>query len=364
MEDDDSLKHELLAIGRISTSKAKPEAGLEEVPMQLEPIPSNVLEELARRYRTSPQKAYILQLLEDTGRADTEENLRFIENLYGDISTIEMTSIQKEAMWDKFLLSVFSTYVKKAIELLGLEDNRLGDGPKAALEFQNKSKEIIEGFIQPIVTEWRAYHPLATTADTTVFFITMITGLAPGDASRLFIVERQRARERAEMIMNGLRTGKSEEEVETINDNYDLIFELEKPVSIISELSISHILFEAFRENRRLTDILMPVRNGITVSSPVVRIKKMGDKLVRMKGIPAPKEVHEVVVKEPMKAIDALTEGAYDRTKRTTIVSDSNTFAKVVEGELEKDLEKALKKLEELALGETGSEEKKTEDEH
>ena len=164
------------------------------------------------------------------------------------------------------------------------------------------------------------------------------------------------------MIMNGLRSGKSEEEVETINDNYDLIFELEKPASIISELSISHILFEAFRENRRLADILAPVRQGIATSTPVVRIKRMGDKLVRMKGIPAPKETQQVVLKEPEKALDILAKGAYDKTKRTTIVSDSTTFAKVVEGELEKDLEKALKKLEELALGETGNEEKKAED--
>jgi hypothetical protein len=362
MEDDDSLKHELLAIGRISTTKAKSESVMEEVPLELEPIPSKMLEELTRRYQTSPQKAYILQLLEDSGRQDIEENLRFIENVYGDISTVGMTSIQKEAMWDTFLLSVFSTYVGKAVELLGLDQIRIVDGSKAALEFQSKSKEIIEGFIQPIVTEWRAYHPLATTADTAVFFITMITGLAPGDASRLFIIERQRARERAEMIMNGLRSGKSEEEVETINDNYDLIFELEKPASIISELSISHILFEAFRERRKLTDILAQVRQGIATSTPVVKIKKMGDKLVRMKGIPAPKESEQVVVKEPAKALDVLAKGAYDKTKRTTIVSDSDTFAKVVEGELEKDLEKALKKLEELALGETGSEEKKAED--
>jgi hypothetical protein len=362
MEDDDSLKHELLAIGRISTSKTKSESIMEEVPLELEPIPSNILEELTRRYHTAPQKAYLLQLLEDSGREDTEENFKFIENVYGDISTVEMTSIQKESMWDKFLLSVFSTYVGKAIELLGFDQSKIAEGPKAALEFQSKSKEIIEGFIQPIVTEWRAYHPLATTADTAVFFITMITGLTPGDASRLFMVERQRARERAEMIMNGLRSGKSEEEVETINDNYDLIFELEKPASIISELSISHIIFEAFREQRRMADILAPIRQGIATSTPVVRIKKMGDKLVRMKGIPAPKETQQVVVEEPAKALDVLAKGAYDKTKRTTIVSDSNTFAKVVEGELEKDLEKALKKLEELALGETGTEDKKGDD--
>jgi hypothetical protein len=362
MEDDDSLKHELLAIGRISTTKAKSESVMEEVPLELEPIPSKMLEDLTKRYHTVPQRAYILQLLEDSGREDTEENIRFIDNVYGDISTVEMTSIQKEAMWDKFLLSVFSTYVGKAIELLGLDDKKIGDAPKAALEFQSNTKEIIEGFIQPIVTEWRAYHPLATTADTAVFFITMITGLTPGDASRLFIVERQRARERAEAIMNGLRTGKSEEEVECINDNYDLIFELEKPASIISELSISHVLFEAFREHRKLADILAPVRQGIATSTPVVKIKKMGEKLVRMKGIPAPKETQEVIVEEPAKALDVLAKGVYDKTKRTTIVSDSNTFAEVVEGELEKDLEKALKKLEELALGDTGSEEKKTED--
>jgi hypothetical protein len=195
MEDDDSLKHELLAIGRISTAKATSESVMEGVPLELEPIPSKVLEELTRKYQTAPQKAYLLQLLEDSGREDTEENLRFIENVYGDISTVEMTSIQKEAMWDKFLLSVFSTYVGKAVELLGLDQNRIGDGPKAALEFQNKSKEIIEGFIQPIVTEWRAYHPLATTADTAVFFITMITGLTPGDASRVYRREAESARE-------------------------------------------------------------------------------------------------------------------------------------------------------------------------
>jgi anion-transporting ArsA/GET3 family ATPase len=88
----------------------------------------------------------------------------------------------------------------------------------------------------------------------------------------------------------------------------------------------------------------------------------MGDKLVRMKGIPAPKETQQVVLQEPAKALDVLAKGAYDKTKRTTIVSDSNTFAKVVEGELEKDLEKALKKLEELALGETEDEKKKRED--
>ncbi|WXG43397.1 MAG: hypothetical protein WED04_05055 [Promethearchaeati archaeon SRVP18_Atabeyarchaeia-1] len=362
MEDDDSLKHELLAIGRISTAKAKSESMLDEVPIQLEPIPSRVLEELTRKFQTAPQKAYILQLFEDSGRADVEENLRFMESLYGDISAVEMTSIQKEAMWDKFLLSIFSTYVGKAIELLALDEKRIGEGPKAALEFQNKSKEIIEGFIQPIVTEWRAYHPLATTADTAVFFTTMITGLTPTDASKLFVVEKQRARERAEMIMNGLRTGKSEEEVESINDNYDLLFELDKPASIISELSISHILFEAFREKRRLTDVVAPVKQGIATSTPVVRIKKMGEKLVRMKGVPAPKETQEVIVREPEKAIDVLAKGAYDKTKRTTIVSDSDTFAKVVEGELEKDLEKALKKLEELALGEPIIEKKKTDE--
>jgi hypothetical protein len=77
----------------------------------------------------------------------------------------------------------------------------------------------------------------------------------------------------------------------------------------------------------------------------------MGEKLVRMKGIPAPKDSAPVVVKEPEKAIDALMKGAYEDGKRTTIVSEQEGFSKAVEGDLEKDLEKALKKLEEMALG-------------
>jgi hypothetical protein len=82
-----------------------------------------------------------------------------------------------------------------------------------------------------------------------------------------------------------------------------------------------------------------------------------------MKGVPAPKETAAVVVKEPEKAIDVLVKGeVYDKGKRTTIVSDSTSFAKMVEGDLEKDLEKALKKLEEMALGPTEGEEKKPED--
>jgi hypothetical protein len=362
MEDDESLRHELLAIGRISAAKEKAEPAMEELPMQLEPIPDKLLDELARKFRTEPQKAYLLQLLEDSGREDLQGNVRFIESVYGDLSGIEITSIQKEAMWDKFLLSVFVAYVTKAIELLGLEETKVTSSA-TALDFQGNSREVIEGFIQPIVSEWRAYHPLATTADAAVFFITIITGLNPADASRLFVAERQRARERSEQIMNGLRSGKSEEEVECINDNYDLIFELEKPASIISELSISHVVFETLREKRRLADILAPIKQGISISSPVVRIKRMGEKLVRMKGVPAPKETAAVVVKEPEKAIDVLVKGeVYDKGKRTTIVSDSTSFAKMVEGDLEKDLEKALKKLEEMALGPTEGEEKKPED--
>ncbi len=361
MEDDESLKHELLAIGRITTAKEKAEPAMEELPMQLEPIPEKILDELSKKYRTVAQKAYLLQLLEDSGREDLQENVRFIESAYGDLSGIEITSIQKEAMWDKFLLSVFVSYVTKAIELLELEVTRVSSSA-SALDFQSKSREVIEGFIQPIVSEWRAYHPLATTADAAAFFITIITGLGPADASKMFVVERQKARERAEQIMNGLRSGKTEEEVECINDNYDLIFELEKPASIISELSISHIIFETLRERRRLTDILTPVKQGIPISTPLVKIKKMGEKLVRMKGVPAPKETESVVVKEPEKAIDVLVKGAYDKGKRTTIVSEPTSFAKMVEGDLEKDLEKALKKLEELALGPAEGEEKKPAD--
>lgn len=360
MEDDESLRHELLAIGRISAAKGKAEPAMEELPMQLEPIPDKLLDELSKKFRTAPEKAYMLQLLEDSGREDLQRNIRFIESVYGELSGIEITSIQKEAMWDKFLLSVFVAYVTKAIELLGLEEPRV-TSPATALDFQSNSREVIEGFIQPIVSEWRAYHPLATTADAADFFITIITGLGPADASRLFIAERQKARERAEQIMNGLRSGKTEEEVECINDNYDLIFELEKPASIISELSISHIIFETLREKRRLADILVTVKQGIPISTPVVRIKKMGEKLVRMKGVPAPKETAAVVVQEPEKAIDVLVKGeVYDKSKRTTIVSDSTSFAKMVEGDLEKDLEKAMKKLEELALGPTENEEKKS----
>jgi hypothetical protein len=362
MEDDESLRNELLAIGRISASKAKAEPAMEELPMELEPIPSKLLDELSRKFRTVPQKAYLLQLLEDSGRADLQENTRFIESVYGDLTDVEMTSIQKEAMWDKFLFSIFVAYVTKAIELLGLEKTKV-TGPATALDFQTNSREVIEGFIQPIVSDWRAYHPLASTADAAAFFITVITGLGPSDASRIFILERQKARERAEQIMDGLRSGKSEEEVECINDNYDLIFELEKPASIISELSVSHILFETLRERRRLSEVLSSVKQGIPVSTPLVRIKKMGEKLVRMKGVPAPKETAAVMVKEPEKAIDVLVKGeVYDKSKRTTIVSDSKSFAEMVEGDLEKDLEKAMKKLEELALGPTESGEKKTEE--
>jgi hypothetical protein len=362
MEDDESLRNELLAIGRISATKAKSEPAMEELPMQLEHIPDELLDELSRKFRTVPQKAYMLQLLEDSGRADLQANNRLIESVYGDLSDIEMASIQKEAMWDKFLFSVFVSYVSKAIELLGLQETRITTSA-SALDFQSNSGEVIEGFIHPIVSEWRAYHPLASTADAAAFFIIVITGLSPLDASRLFVVQRQKARERAEQIMNGLRSGRSEKEVECINDNYDLVFELEKPASIISELSISHIIFETMRESRRLSDILLPIKQGIPISTPVVRIKKMGEKLVRMKGMPAPKETAAVVVQEPQKAIDVLVKGeVYDKSKRTTIVSDSTSFSKMVEGDLEKDLEKAMKKLEELALGPTESEEKKSED--
>jgi hypothetical protein len=363
MEDDESLRNELLAIGRISATKAKAEPAMEELPMQLEPIPDKLLDELSKKFRTVPQKAYMLQLLEDSGREDLQANTKFIESVYGDLSSIEITSIQKEAMWDKFLFSVFVSYVTKAIEILGLEETKVTSSA-SALNFQSNTGEIIEWFIHPIISEWRAYHPLASTADAATFFITVITGLNPIDASRLFVAERQKARERAEQIMNGLRSGRSEQEVECINDNYDLIFELEKPASIISELSVSHIIFETLRERRRLPDILLPIKQGIPISTPVVRIKKMGEKLVRMKGVPAPKETAAVVVKEPEKAIDVLVKGeVYDKSKRTTIVSDSTSFAKLVEGDLEKDLEKAMKKLEELALGPTENEKKKSEDE-
>jgi hypothetical protein len=351
MEDDDSLKHELLAIGRISAPKEKGEQAVEEVPIELEPIPQELLDELTKKFSTSAQTAYLLQLLEDTGRADLQENLRFIDMMYGDISAVELESIQKEGLWDKFLWSVFVSYVGKAIELLGLKGNTGGSGSMAPVDFQGGINEIVEGFIQPIVTEWRSYHPLVAPADTAVFFITFITGLNPNDASKLFVFERQNARGRAEKVIEGLRTGRSEREVEYINDNYDLIFELEKPVSIMSELSISHTLLETFREERRLEEILSSVKEGVAISAPLVEIKRMGEKLVRMKGIPAPKETAAVVVKEPEKAIDALVKGAYEDGKRTTIVSEQEGFAKMVEGDLEKDLEKALKKLEEMALG-------------
>jgi hypothetical protein len=298
-----------------------------------------------------------LQLLEDGGRADVQENLRFIDKIYGDISGVELISIQKEGLWNKFLWSVFVSYVARAIELLGLNGNGSKHDSMSPSDFQGRVNEIVEGFIQPIVIEWRSYHPLSTPADTAVFFITFITGLGQSEASKLFIFERQNARERAEKVINGLRSGKTEREVEYINDNYDLIFELEKPVSIMSELSVSHIIFEMFREKRRLGEVLSSIKEGVATSAPLVRIKKMGEKLVRMKGIPAPKESEAVVVKEPEKAIDVLVKGAYDKGKRTTIVSEQESFAKMVEGDLEKDLEKALKKLEELALGKSEEEE-------
>jgi len=357
MEDDESLRHELLAIGRISAPKEKGEQAVEEVPIELEPIPEKLLDELSKKFKTSRQTAYLLQLLEDSGRADVQENLRFIDKIYGDISGVELLSVQKEGLWNKFLWSVFVSYVARAIEILGLDGNGSNTDSMVPLEFQGKVNEIVEGFIQPIVTEWRSYHPLATPADTAVFFITFITGLGTSEASKLFVFEKQNAQERAEKIINGLRSGKTEREVEYINDNYDLIFELEKPVSIMSELSVSHIIFEMFREKRRLREILSSVKEGIATSAPLVRIKRMGEKLVRMKGIPAPKESEEVLIKEPKKAIDVLVKGAYDKGKRTTIVSEQESFAKMVEGDLEKDLEKALKKLEELALGKTEEEE-------
>ncbi|WXG46006.1 MAG: hypothetical protein WED05_04970 [Candidatus Atabeyarchaeum deiterrae] len=361
MEDDESLRRELLAIGRISTPKDKAESAVEEFPTELEPIPNDVLNQLSKKFGTPPQKAYLLQLLEDTGRSNTQENIRFIDSVYGDLSSIDITSMQKEAMWNTFILSIFNPYVNRAIEMLQLDKEDTDDGSMTPLDFQVKTREIVEGFIQPIVTEWRAYHPLATPVDTAVFFIALTTALAPTYASRLFVVERQKARGRAEKIMNGLRSGRTAEEVECINDNYDLIFELEKPASIINELSISHIVFEMFREKSQLTQLLASVKEGVPISMPLVRTKRMGEKLVRMKGVPAPKESASVVVKEPQKAIDVLTKGVYEEGKRTTIVSEADSFAKIVEGELGEDLEKALKKLEERALGKVRSAEEEEE---
>jgi hypothetical protein len=357
MEDDESLRRELLAIGRISAPKEKGEQPLEEVPIELKPVPDKLLDELSKKFKTSRQMAYLLQLLEDGGRADVQENIRFIEKIYGDISNTEILSIQKEGLWNNFLWSVFVSYVARAIELLGLDSDGSNIDSMPPVDFQGKIDEIVEGFIHPIVTEWRSYHPLSNPVDTAVFFITYITGLSPVEASKLFVYEKQSARERAEQVISGLRSGKSEREVEYINDNYDLIFDLDKPVSIISELSVSHIVFETFREKRRLGEILSSVKEGVATSTPLVRIKIMGEKLVRMKGIPAPKESAQVIVKEPEKALDALVKGAYDKTKRTTIVSEQESFAKMVEGDLEKDLEKALKKLEQLALGKNEEEE-------
>jgi hypothetical protein len=52
MEDDESLRREMLAIGRISAPKEKGEQAVEEVPIELEPIPEKLLDELSKKYKT------------------------------------------------------------------------------------------------------------------------------------------------------------------------------------------------------------------------------------------------------------------------------------------------------------------------